>query len=70
VLGQQNKKNLHLECTGGYLSQQLVATACQLKEARAYRKNAVYSLKKNPQQMIFLVIEKSILLSQSEHQHR
>ena len=46
MLGQQNKKNLHLECTGGYLSQQLVATACQLKEARAYRKNAVYSLKK------------------------
>jgi hypothetical protein len=46
VLGQQNKKKLHLECTGGYLSQKIVATACQLKEARAYWKNVVYSLKK------------------------
>ena len=41
MLGQQNKKNLHLECTVGYLSQQLVATACQMKEGRTYLKNAL-----------------------------
>jgi hypothetical protein len=41
VLGQQNKKNLHLGYTGGYLSQQLAATAYKSKEARVYWKRCL-----------------------------
>lgn len=32
VLGPQNKKNQHLECTEGYLNQQLASIAYQSKE--------------------------------------